>query len=318
MTALATVHTAVTHHDPLTEFTLARDAWLLSLKSANTAATYTIYIGQWADWALENGVDPLRPRRIDVDRWTHHLRTEPTPRTGKPLGTSSVNGRLAAGGSLIQHLNDEGITLDNPFKRVKRHKVNIDHQKTPALSDDEAARLLATAEQDGQRSKVIIAMALTLGVRVTELAGIDVDSFTTDAGRRLVTVLGKGDKTRTLVVPAPLWEDVALLLDGRTEGPLLTTRFGTGMDRHAVRKVILRLASAAGVENADRIGPHALRRTTATMDLERGTTPHVVQQKLGHVNLATTMLYLRARNILRDMDALNTATAATVYARVSG
>lgn len=316
MTELDVVHTTVSRRDPLTEFHLAVDAWLLSLRSANTAATYGIYITQWADWALDNGVDPLRPRRVDADRWTAHLRTQPTARTGKPLGTSSVNGRLAAAGSLLDHLIEEGVPLDNPFKRVNRHKVNIDHQKTPALADDEAARLLAAAEHDGPRSKVIIAVALTLGVRVSELAGIDVGHFTTDAGRRLVTVLGKGDKERTLVVPSPVWQDVEALLDGRTEGPLLTTQSGARMDRHAVRKTILRLAATAGVENAERIGPHALRRTTATMDLERGATPHVVQQKLGHVNLATTMLYLRARNILRDMDALNTATAATVYSRI--
>lgn len=304
------VATEVAERDPLREFDLARDAWLEAQKSEKTVATYRIHINQWRDWAVENGVDPLRPRRVDADRWANHMRHT------MGLGVSAVNGKLAAAASLMTHVIDQGVPLTNPFKDVKRVKINQNLQKTPALSDDEAARLMEVAERDGQRSKVIVGLALTLGVRVSELAGIDADDFTTEASRALVLVTRKGGQQECIVVPAPVIQDVRALLAGRTTGPLLTTKTGQRMDRYAIRRIVLRLARTAGVENADRIGPHALRRTVATSDLERGTPPHLVQQKLGHARLDTTLLYLRARNLMRDMDALNTATAAIVYARI--
>jgi site-specific recombinase XerD len=285
-------------------------AWLLSFPSENTQRTYRVHIEQWIEWALPYGIDPLSPRRVEVDGWATHLR-----RGG--LSPASVNAKLCALSSLLGYLVDEGVRTDNPAARVKRAKVATDHHRTPALSDDEAAKVLAVAAKDSQRSRVIIAVFLTLGIRVSELVNADVEHLTSEAGHSCLTVVRKGGRTDLLVVPVPVAEDIATHLAGRTSGPILTTITGARMDRHAVRKTILRLALTAGVENAERIGPHALRRTTITMELERGTPPHIVQQKAGHTDVKTNLLYLRSRNALRDQSAVTAVTAATVYARLA-
>jgi integrase/recombinase XerC len=142
---------------------------------------------------------------------------------------------------------------------------------------------------------VVLELLYASGIRVSELVGLDVDDV--DRGRRLLRVLGKGSKERS--VPYGLPADHALdawLTRGRPalatpgSGPalLLGTR-GRRLDAREVRRTVH--AAVAATDGAPDIGPHGLRHSAATHVLEGGADLRSVQELLGHASLATTQIY---------------------------
>jgi integrase/recombinase XerC len=157
----------------------------------------------------------------------------------------------------------------------------------PAESAAAAALLL--------RDRLILEFLYATGIRVSELCGLDVDDL--DRQRRVVRVLGKGAKQRT--VPFGGAADRALtawLADGRPAlaragscPALLLGARGGRIDPRTVRRVVHRWV--AQVPGAPDIGPHGLRHSAATHLLEGGADLRTVQELLGHANLATTQIY---------------------------
>ncbi len=159
----------------------------------------------------------------------------------------------------------------------------------PAASADPSDPAVALRDQ------AILELLYASGIRVSELTGLDREAI--DRHRRVIRVLGKGDKQRT--VPYGLPADRALgdwLDKGR---PVLATREsgdavflgrrGRRIDQRAVRTLVHRRTAA--VDGAPEIAPHGLRHTAATHLLEGGADLRAVQELLGHASLATTQIY---------------------------
>jgi integrase/recombinase XerC len=151
----------------------------------------------------------------------------------------------------------------------------------------DAGALLATPK--GRRILPSVRM------RVGELTGLDVDDI--DWERRVVRVLGKGNKQRTVPFGTPAARAVETWL--RVGRPVLaTTRSGPALflgvrgarlDPRAVRSLVH--DRLAGVSGAPDLGPHGLRHSAATHLLERGADLRSVQELLGHATLTTTQIY---------------------------
>ena len=145
------------------------------------------------------------------------------------------------------------------------------------------------------RDRLIVEMLYATGIRVSELCGLDVDDI--DTGRRVIRVLGKGNKQRTVPFGAPALRALeSWLRDGRPEladadsgAALLLGPRGRRLDPRQARTVVHQTVSA--VEGAPDMGPHGLRHSAATHLLEGGADLRVVQEILGHSSLATTQLY---------------------------
>jgi integrase/recombinase XerC len=170
------------------------------------------------------------------------------------------------------------------------------------LRADEAEQLMeAKSGADDQpepvvlRDRAVVELLYAAGVRVSELVGLDIDDV--DRGRRVVRVLGKGNKQRT--VPYGVAADQALddwLARGRPalvadhSGPALFLGVrGRRLDPRAVRTIVHRRALA--VPGAPNLGPHGLRHSAATHLLEGGADLRTVQELLGHASLSTTQIY---------------------------
>jgi integrase/recombinase XerC len=169
------------------------------------------------------------------------------------------------------------------------------------LRVDEAERLMtveddpAAPEAVALRDRLVVELLYAAGIRVSELVGLDVDDV--DRHRRVLRVLGKGDKERT--VPYGLAADLVLgdwlargrpALAGESAGAALVLGVrGARIDQRTVRTIVHRRAAA--VPGAPDLGPHGLRHTAATHLLEGGADLRSVQEVLGHASLSTTQIY---------------------------
>ena len=170
---------------------------------------------------------------------------------------------------------------------------------TVSTVDPAAAENTAEVDPVGRavalRDQAILELLYASGIRVSELTGLDRDAV--DRHRRVIRVLGKGDRQRT--VPFGLPADRALerwlgtgrpVLAGRESGnALFLGRRGRRIDQRAVRTLVHRRTAA--VDGAPELAPHGLRHSAATHLLEGGADLRTVQELLGHASLATTQIY---------------------------
>lgn len=177
------------------------------------------------------------------------------------------------------------------------------HRTLPSvLRADEAAQLIRAAAEladdgssTGLRDVAMLELLYATGIRVGELVGLDVDDV--DHDRRVVRVLGKGRKERSVPYGGPAASAIdAWLVRGRPQlaaagsgGALFLGARGGRIDQRAVRTLVHR--RIAEVPGAPDIGPHGLRHSAATHLLEGGADLRSVQELLGHASLATTQLY---------------------------
>jgi integrase/recombinase XerC len=193
-----------------------------------------------------------------------------------------------------------GLITSDPAVRLQMPKAR---RTLPAvLRQDQALDAMAAAKSGAQqgdplalRDRLIVELLYASGIRVSELCGLDIDDV--DTSRRLLRVLGKGNKQRTVPFGAPAVTALtAWLSDGRPalatahSGPaLLLGARGRRLDPRQARTVVHQ--TMAAVDGAPDIGPHGLRHSAATHLLEGGADLRVVQEILGHSTLATTQLY---------------------------
>lgn len=177
------------------------------------------------------------------------------------------------------------------------------HRTLPAVLRQEQAEDAMRAAESGAaqmdpvavRDRLVVEMLYATGIRVGELCGLDLDDV--DRDRRVLRVLGKGNKERSVPFGGPAADALdAWLRAGRPHlvraesGPaLLLGKRGRRLDQRQARSVVHEVLEA--VPGAPSLAPHGLRHSAATHLLEGGADLRVVQELLGHTSLATTQLY---------------------------
>jgi site-specific recombinase XerD len=203
----------------------------------------------------------------------------------------------------------------NPVRGADRPAVSRDHSSTVGLTPQEVDALLAAAAADtgpaAARHRAVVALLADLGLRVGEVVGLDVADLGWERGHRSVRFVAKGGKPRRRALTPAAAQAVEEYLAGRTEGPLFVTTGGARLDRHAVFRLVRRLARQAGIASADRLSPHSLRHAFATAARAEGVPLEDVQDAMGHADPRTTRRYDRDRHNL-DRDPAYTLAAARV------
>lgn len=194
----------------------------------------------------------------------------------------------------------QGLMSEDPATRLQVPKAR---RTLPAvLRQDQAGDAMDAAKSGAQqgdplalRDRLIVEMLYATGIRVSELCGLDIDDV--DTSRKLLRVLGKGNKQRTVPFGEPAHAALTVWLsDGRPSlataasgAALLLGARGGRLGPRQARTVVHQ--TMAAVSGAPDIGPHGLRHSAATHLLEGGADLRVVQELLGHSSLATTQLY---------------------------
>ena len=173
------------------------------------------------------------------------------------------------------------------FTKIKLPKLE---QKLPTvLSKGEIRKMLDSTTN--AKHKLLISFLYSSGLRVSEAVSMKIDDL--DLNERMGIVrAGKGKKDRNIILSESLVTDLRKYLGTRKdENPYVFDI----KDRHIVVRQAQRVVSEAA-KKADikkRVFCHALRSSFATHLLEAGTDIRVIQELLGHANLATTQLYTK-------------------------
>jgi integrase/recombinase XerC len=228
------------------------------------------------------------------------LRSWLAAQAGTGTARTTLARRTSAVKTFTAWATRRGLLADDPAVRLQLPKAR---RTLPAvLRQDQAIAAMAAADLGAEqgdplalRDRLIVELLYATGIRVSELCGLDIDDI--DTGRRVLRVLGKGNKQRTVPFGRPALAALsAWLSDGRPalvsadSGPaLLVGPRGRRLDPRQARTVVHQTVGA--VDGAPDIGPHGLRHSAATHLLEGGADLRIVQELLGHSSLATTQLY---------------------------
>ena len=161
------------------------------------------------------------------------------------------------------------------------------------LQESEVHRMFAL--EPNRRNRLILKTLYYGGFRVSELCGLRWRDLQAKGEVGQMTVFGKGEKTRAVLLPASLWNELQELRCGAgNDDPVFRSRLkGHELDQSQILRIVRAASRRAG--NEKKVSPHWLRHAHASHSLDRGAPIHLVQATLGHASVATTGRYLHAR-----------------------
>jgi integrase/recombinase XerC len=275
--------------------------------SAHTVRAYESDVSQFLDHAAAAaGRAAAALDLASLDRAALRAFLAELHRQGQSRATAAR--KLAGVRTFLRYLRREGAIEDDPSALVATPKREI---RMPAhLSESEMGALLAAPAGDtplSRRDRTILELFYASGLRLSELAGLDVDDVNLSA--KMVRVLGKGGKERIVPFNASSAKAIREYLkdreaitagrDGqnppsasrrsRPSSPLFVNYRGGRLTVRSIDRLVRRYVAATSARLG--ISPHALRHSFATHLLQRGADLRVIQELLGHARLSTTQRY---------------------------
>lgn len=171
----------------------------------------------------------------------------------------------------------------------------------PAIQDRLAERILTEWQvqrmlelERHPRNTAILRLLYSSGIRVSELCGLRWKDCIARTEGGQITVLGKGAKTRAILLPSPIWLRLSALQgNAGPDDPVFRSRQKSPLDRSGVHRIVKAAAKRAKLPPG--VSAHWLRHAHASHALDRAAPVHVVQTTLGHASLTTTTRYSHAR-----------------------
>ncbi len=220
------------------------------------------------------------------------------------LDAVTIARKLAAVRSWFRFLVRRGVLERNVAREVRGPRTP--KKLVSFLPVDEAAVLMDARPAGGPerpRDAAVLELLYASGLRVSELAGLDLDDV--DRARQTVRVLGKGRKERIVPYGGRAASALAAHLASRGDdrGPLFANRRGGRLTVRSIHSIVRRRALACGITR--RVSPHTLRHTFATHLLDAGADLRMIQELLGHSRLSTTQRYTHVGTdqLMRTYDA---------------
>jgi integrase/recombinase XerD len=288
--------------------------------SVNTIDAYRRDLADYEAYLYAKGGDALKADSTCVRGFF-------AARGAQKLSTASLARRLSAVRQFHKFLYAEGWRRDDPTLAIEGPRRSRPLPKL--LSMAEVERLIVTAREgldvierplrerlEAARIACLIELIYGSGLRVSE--ALTLKKSIAAAKSPLIAVRGKGDKERLAPLSGPARAAISAfraLLDQAAPavaaGPwLFPAASASGhMTRQAFARDLKRIAAAAGIASA-RVSPHVLRHAFASHLLQNGADLRVVQDLLGHADIATTQIYThvldeRAKAMVRDLHPLN-------------
>ena len=269
--------------------------------SPHTRSNYNRDLATLKDFCVKQGVSDWTT--LDV----HHVRAFVAARHRQGLAPKSIQRLLAAIRSFYEFLQEEHAAKRNPAEGVRAPKAA---KRLPDTMDaDQMARLLQIQgdEPETVRDRAIMELLYSSGLRLAELISIRLSDM--DLREALVTVTGKGNKTRIVPVGREALKALAAWLKVRgdlakpDDATLFVSARGGPLSPRSVQARLKRWGIAQGVQQG--VYPHLFRHSFASHVLESSGDLRAVQELLGHANISTTQIYthLDFQHLAKTYDA---------------
>ena len=228
-------------------------------------------------------------RTSHVDRWIQSLATAEYAR-------SSQARKLSALRMLAKYLIQAG-GIQEDFTELQQGPKQ--RRALPEMMHlTEVERLLnapSISTPIGLRDRAMLELLYSSGLRVSELCALLIQSV--DLNEGYVRVFGKGSKERIVPIGGPAQQAIQLYLSSarfafvksKTGSALFLSQRGQALSRKMIWVIVKSYAKKVGIEKV--VKPHLLRHTFATHLLEGGADLRVIQEMLGHTDIATTQIY---------------------------
>lgn len=255
----------------------------------NTIKAYQLDLGQYLDFLNAAGIDPTAASTADIRAFIASLDAE----------NAAAGATVARKGSVLRSfyrfLVREGLTQADPTEAIPSPRRG---RRLPTVLNQGEVRLLLEQPGGGKplafRDAAMLEVLYGAGLRVSELVGLKLGDVDLEGG--YVRCFGKGSKERVIPLGEPALRAVELYLSrGRPKiaqvrtDHLFLNRFGRGLSRQSVHRIIAAYARKAGLRK--KISPHMLRHSFATHLLSGGADLRSVQEMLGHADVSTTQIY---------------------------
>jgi len=277
---------------------------------------YARFLTKFFNWLHDNNLSKLKPGQLTKDHiWKYQvfLSRHVNARTKKSLKKSTQNYYLIALRCLLEYFADQDLTSLSPTKVTLAKDKSVKQIKFLKL--EEVERLLLAPDlksKQGLRDRAILETLFSTGLRVAELVGLQRDQINTKLSTDgiEISVVGKGDRVRTIYFSQRAIDWLKLYLDKRQDlDPALFINYKPGIEKtnksrqlttKSIEEIVKKYIVIAGLPVMST--PHTLRHSYATDLLSQGVDIRLVQEFLGHSNIATTQIYTHVTNKqLRDV-----------------
>jgi site-specific recombinase XerD len=256
--------------------------------AANTRRAYATQVSRYGEYLLERSESQSGHPLQDANARDYAARDYKLfLKTAQHVRPTTVNLALAALDHFYLYLG---------LGKVKVRREELPQQAPRALDIEEQRALLRAMERTGSvRDRAMMMLLLYTGLRVGEVAQLDLADVAISARKGMVVVRsGKGDSYREVPLNAPLREILVTWKQTRTQKypdssdtAFFLNRQGRQMTTRAISMVVEKIGKEAGLE----ISPHVLRHTCLTNLVRKGNDLVLVAEIAGHRRLETTRRY---------------------------
>ena len=259
--------------------------------SPHTLDAYSRDLHQFLEFLSPPETAPPEPTAIDLlllREWLADL-------YGRDLDVVSVRRKLAAVRSFFRYMTREGVIPLNTARLVRTPKAP---KRLPEVPSAEQVNTLLDAVASGKldrphpaRDRAIFELLYGCGMRVSELAGLNLDDI--DRSEGWVRLRGKGRKERQVPLPRQAAEALERYMSERPvvrdERAVVLNHRGKRITPQGLRLIIK--LYAACLDSDPTLHPHSFRHAYATHLLSAGADLRAIQELLGHARLSTTQRY---------------------------
>ena len=201
-------------------------------------------------------------------------------------GSTTIDNIRRVLSSFFSWLEDEDYIIKSPVRRI--HKIKTAVVVKEVLTDENLERL--RDECENIRDLSLVELLISTGMRVGELVNLNINSLNFED--RSCIVLGKGNKEREVYFDAKTKLHLKEYISKRNDSnDALFVSMREPHQRLSISGIELIIRTLGINSNINKVHPHKLRRTLATMAIDKGMPVEQVQKLLGHVKIETTMNY---------------------------
>ena len=248
--------------------------------SKNTLESYTRDLEHFS----ESVKDLENCSKEEIEKYLRSLSKE-------GFAARSIARKLSALKQLFMYMYVEKIRADNPAGNIEAPKLGRSLPKY--LSIEEVSRLL-DASAANPLMNAMLEILYASGLRVSELIALKKNSVRQEDGEFYLFVKGKGSKERIVPLGSKAVKALAEYLQKEKPEEWLWPsgdKSGTShLTRQRFGQILKDLAKTAGIDTK-KVSPHVLRHSFASHLLENGADLRLVQELLGHEQIATTQIY---------------------------